>query len=508
MILRTLTQTLNWLSNRRRVVGLVAIFAFLFVVFLYTFLLVVLTDVEPIGHLNTGDSNNLVSGTHVALDCLRAGRFSECGPSVGPYPLLQYIPAALLVELGFSDDVILGALGTISFLGLIGLLLAVLAAFRDRPKAAALLILMLLPTSLMYQSTSAFGEGLTACVVGAAVLAAMCRRTALLFGLVVIASLGKETLAPFVVLLALVCARSESDGLFPSRKLTLASVGGGLVGTAMCLAFNVFRFGTVKNVFYLDPLFRTPGVARKVEFFAAIIASPAAGVAWFWPVFALVTLLAAGVGVRRLSQRRHDLRNALPVLCVVAVMLGWCALLSFWFSPFGWEAYGPRLEVPILVGVAVSIVHIAGESVIRGIQRGRVVFTAAALSLAFGCIQFGAPWRWSDSMAQLFQTPTGPCRDSPVPVHPQVDPGLYYRCVSEMMWRRSPLVLDEVIDLSPSVAGSAWLLAVAGSFMLLSFIRSGFVRSGSELDGVSAEPLLGGRSGVEAGTISSRSVTL
>jgi hypothetical protein len=342
----------------------------------------------------------------------------------------------------------------------------------------------------MYQAASAFGEALAACLVGLAVLAAVCKRPVLLFLLVVAASLGKETLAPFVVVLTLVCARSESDGVFPSRKLSLASFGGGSVGLAICLLFNVFRFGTIRNVSYLDPILQTPGVGRKVEFFAAIIASPAAGVAWFWPVFAIIAMFAAGIGVRRLMRRPADLRNALPVLAVIAVMLAWFAILSFWFAPFGWEAYGPRLQVPILIGVAIAIVHLAGDSLINFIQRQRIALAAVAISLAFGCIQFGAPWRWSQSMAQLFGTPTGPCRESSVPVHPRVDPDLYYRCVSEMMWRRSPIVLDEVIDLSPSVAGSAWLLAVVGSFMLLWYIGSS--------DG----------SGVRAGTISSRSVTL
>ncbi|MBI4882566.1 MAG: hypothetical protein HY826_00765 [Actinobacteria bacterium] len=469
----TCRSVFNWLSTRRREVGLIAIFAFLLVVFFYTFLLVVFTDTRPIGHLNTGDSNNLVSGTRVALDCLRAGHVFDCGPSVGPYPLLQYLPSAVLVELGLSDDQILGVLGTISFLAVLLLLLATLAVFRTRPKVATLLILMLLPTSLMYQSTSAFGEALTASLVGAAVLAAISRRPLLLFALVVAASLGKETLAPFVVLLALVCARSASDGLLPSRKLTIAAAGGGLAGIAICLAFNVFRFGTVRNVAYLDPILRTPGVGRKAEFFAGIVASPAAGVVWYWPVLALVTSFGAARGIRQLTQRPHDLRNGLPVLSVLGVMLGWFALLSLWFAPFGWEAYGPRLAVPVLVGGAVAIAHVAGESVIEFIARRRLALAAVGSSLAVGCIQFGAPWRWSNSMAQLFGTPTGPCSESPVAVHPAVDADLYYRCVSEMMWRRSPLVVDEVIDFSASVAGSAWLLAVAGSFMLLWFVGSG-----------------------------------
>lgn len=462
-----------WTAQRRRVLGLAALGTYLLVVFLYVFVLVVASDTHPIGHLNTGDSNNLVSGAHVALDCLRNSTFTECGPAVGPYPLLQYVPAVTLIQFGFSDDHILGALATLSFVALIALLIAAVFVFRERPKVAVLTVLMLVPSSLLYQSTSAFGEGLTACLVGGAVLAAARRRPWLVFALVSVAALGKETLAPFVVVLVLICARSSRDGWLPARKLTLAAVGGGALGTVVSLLFNVFRFGTIRNTSYLVDAYRTPGVGRKLEFFAGIIASPSAGVMWFWPFLALVTVVGGAIGVHRLTRSRRDVRGALPVLGVAGVMLAWFAALSFWFSPFGWEAYGPRLEVPVLVGCAVAIAHIAGDSIVRIIEQRTIGLIAAAIALGFGCLQLAAPWRWSDAMTQLFRTPTGACLESPVPVHPSVDADLYYRCVSEMLWRRTPVVFDELL-VSPltSVAGLAAVAGAVGVALLLWDLRS------------------------------------
>lgn len=463
----------EWVAQRRRPLALAAIGAYLFIVFLYVFVLVVTGDTRPIGHLNTGDSNNLVSGTHIALECLRDGRFTDCGPTVGPYPLLQYVPAAALIQIGFSDDYVLGALGTLSFVALVALLVSALFVFRSRPKVAALLFLMLLPTSLMYQATSAFGEGLTSCLVGGAVLAAASRRPWLLFVLVAVAALGKETLAPFVVLLALICARSPADGWLPSRRLTLAAVGGGALGTVLSLTFNVFRFGTVRNESYLVDAYRTPGVARKIEFFGGIIASPASGVAWFWPFLTVISVVGVALGVRRISRGRGGLRHALPILAVVAVLLAWFAALSFWFSPFGWEAYGPRLEVPLLVGCAVAIAHVAGDSIVRVIRQRLVALVAAAFALGFGFLQLTAPWRWADAMTQLFRTPTGACLESPAAVHPSVDPDLYYRCISEMMWRRSPVVFDELLaNPLTTVAGFAAVLGAIGLALMLWDIRA------------------------------------
>src|ERR1700722_6768383 len=58
------------------------------------------------GDLLTGDSQKVVRGVHLAFSCLGHGHLTKCGTvaegpkSVGPFPLLQYLPAAVLVAAG------------------------------------------------------------------------------------------------------------------------------------------------------------------------------------------------------------------------------------------------------------------------------------------------------------------------------------------------------------------------------------------------------------------------
>ena len=180
------------------------------------------------------------------------------------------------------------------------MLTAIVAVFRARPRLAALLVVSLMGSSLLYQSTSAFGEALAASVIVGAVLAGIRRRPLAIFVLVQLASLGKETLAPFVVLLVLACARTPDDGLLPAKRLTAAAIAGGAAGLILNAAFNVFRFGSIRNLLYFDPPLHTAGVSRKIEFFAALFASPSAGVLWFWPLVCVIVLGGTAIGIRRL----------------------------------------------------------------------------------------------------------------------------------------------------------------------------------------------------------------
>ena len=336
-------------------------------------------DARRLGHLATGDSNNLVNGTRVALRCLGDGDVVGCGHLAGsvqtevfPYPLLQYLPSALFLWLRDSDGRVLAALGATSLIAFSIALLVVLASFRDRPRLGALLVLTLIGSSAVYHSTSAFGEGLTASLVVVAVCAGVRRHPTAIFLFVLAASLGKETLGPFVVALVLICARSPGDALLPSRRVTVAAVTAGVSAIALNTTFNVFRFGSVRNLLYLDSPFHTPGVGRKLEFFSAIFASPSSGVLWFWPVFSALAVTGTAIGVHRLLSRRDEPRTYLPVLSVTGVMLLWFAGLSAWYSPFGWIAYGPRLEVPLLGGLAVAYVQTVGDAIVLGVRRFRV----------------------------------------------------------------------------------------------------------------------------------------
>ena len=82
-------------------------------------------------------------------------------------------------------------------------------------------------------------------------------------------------------------------------------------------------------------------------------------------------------------------------------MLLWFGGLSAWYSPFGWIAYGPRLEVPLLGGLAVAYVHTVGESIVRIAQHSRLARVLGYAVVLAGSLQFFAPWRYTDVIGQL-----------------------------------------------------------------------------------------------------------
>ncbi len=455
-------------AMRRRVVGLAL---------LGLYLLVVLLDARRIGHLTTGDTNNLVNGTFRALECLSQGKFVECGyfegtirTTVHPFPLLQYLVAAPLVAFGLQDAATVRWLGLVSWFAVAGVVATVIATFRTRPRLAALVLVSILASSYMYQATSAFGEALSAAVVVGAICAAIRRRPGEIFLLVLLASLGKETLAPFVVVLVLVCARSDEDRWLPRKQLTIAAVSAGAVAMLINSAFNIFRYGSIGNRLYLDPSLRTPGLARKLDFAAAILVSPTGGILWYWPVFSLLAIVATGIGLRRLVRSPHAVRSHGPVLVVSLVTLGWLVSVSAWYTPFGWIAYGPRLQVPLLGGLAVAFAHLVGDGIVSALQRSRRAVCIAATAIAVGAIQFGAPWRWPTAIEHLV-APNGAC-----PMFGEsnlmANPGQFYDCTDALLWRVHPFILGDIVDLSPTIGGSAWLLGLAGSLYLLRYVSA------------------------------------
>ena len=290
-----------------------------------------------------------------------------------------------------------------------------------------------------------------------AVCSAVRRHRGAVLTLVLLASLGKETIAPFVVALVLICARSEDDALLPPKRFTITAVAAGITAVAINAAFNVFRFGSVRNLLYLDPSFQTPGVVRKLDFLSAIFASPASGVLWYWPLFSVLALSATAIGIHELCSRREKPRDYLPVLSVTGVMLVWFAGLSAWFSPFGGSPSVRVSRYPCWWAHRCLCLH--------GRRRDYYASAAVATSAAFGC--GAASGRIDSVLCSLELVPgilqliagRGSCPDmTRLDIHGNTDQ--FYRCAHQFMWRIRPSVFDDVIQLglawSTSVGSSEW----------------------------------------------------
>lgn len=399
-----------------------------------------------------GDSAGLVQGARAAVDCLGDGTLFRCGYPTPPgrpitetfaFPLLQYLPTAALIVVGFDDDAVLWGLVVVSFLAFLATLALVDRAGRRMPSSTGpLLVAATLLSPLLFYAVSPFGEMLAASLVLAAVVAAIDRRPWATAVLVAAACLGKETMFPFVAVLALVAARDEHDRWLPPRRLTTAVLGGALGGVLTTMAFNLFRFGTPRNLVYLRPEMRTDGLDNTANFLAAVWAAPAGGIVWFWPaaVVALAAIGAAGMALAIRGRDRDGWRSAAGPLAVVLVVIVFTVGLATWFGPLGWIAWGPRLALPLLPGALVAGAW-AARSVLGRWTDAVLRPLPAALLVALGLVVVGWPhlgvaWTQEEAIgATLGPTPGCPELTG---LRVQSDAEQYFRCLRQAMWRLQP----------------------------------------------------------------------
>ncbi len=321
-----------------------------------------------------GDTSRVVVGAQNVVNCVRHGVFTHCNTwaadhtvahsGVGPWPLLQFIPAVAMRSLGLSHDATLRVLivgNNLALWALFGLVWITLR--RTGAKAwAAPMVVALLASPLLWYGTAAFGEGLAAAVVVAAIAAVLMRRRPVLVGaLVAFAGMTKETNVLFVVALAVTCvlahrARRPEDRE-ASRPLLLAVVVGTIGGAAADAAFNIFRFGSVRNTIYLQSYERSPNAAVVARAFAGQWVAPNGGLLWFWPcALAVVGITVAGA-IWTLRRSTWNWSTVAPIVVAAGLVVDALAL-AMWYSPFGWLAWGPLPDAPASPGNASDLVRL------------------------------------------------------------------------------------------------------------------------------------------------------
>jgi hypothetical protein len=449
---------------------------------LVLFVLLLWFNAAPLGNIHTGDTDNLVVGTRRALACLGAGTWSECGLHKGapvsevfPYPALQYIPAAAFVASGRSDAAVVEALARLNIIAFAATIALCAWTFSssERRASRALAIIAVIASTAVYHSTAGFGEMLAATVVVAAVGACIKRRPLLILVTVALSAIAKDTLLPFVATLGFLCAR-EPGRWTPPRRVVVALCVGAIAGAALIAGFNQFRFGQAMNTFYLQPLFRTPGLGRILIFLAAGWLSPSAGLLFYWPIATVSIFLCTALAVVNLLRQPARLESWAPGLAVALLAVGFTAGLAAWFSPYGWIAYGPRLAVPLIPGLVIAALHLAGaplEAFVRRLLRPAAgLAIVAALIVAAGWPQFGSAWSYGPAIQDLI------AGDSTCPhmmdTTIEKDPALYYTCTEHRMWRLHALPIDEAASEGGSVALIGRLLLATATITLLAAVRT------------------------------------
>jgi hypothetical protein len=426
-----------------------------------------------------GDTPFVLDGTNAFTDCLSRHDFVACGfthelnvwglmSPIGDWPLLQHIPDLIATSLGIQghpDRVrILVVLNVAALVAAVVLAWVVLSRRGQRPWFWGFLLIALSGPFLAYPSIT-WGETLAAgvlvCFVAAALLQA---HPAVVLVAAAAASLTKETAYPFVAatgLLALVLARRQTGR--PIRPQVIGGAAGLALGIVLASLFNVVRFGSVLNTNYLQSELHTPGVARKVEYFVALLVSPSGGIVFAWLTASSLLLVAC---VWPLVLRgKVDRRPALVFVVTVVFLL---AGLAAWWTPFGWGAWGPRLTLPWVLPLVLLAVVAYGDllsSLARKLlARPWRVAVVAVVVIAFALPHVGYMWR-PKSMDEFFTDTTGPCAGSFA-----IGSAQHYACQHDRLWFRRPVLLYGLRGLG-TVGGAATAfvvaVALAGSLVLL-----------------------------------------
>jgi len=340
----------------------------------------------------SGDDQALLKGLTHAFACLADSPIKlPCGVEVVHFPIFQYLVATPFKIIGLSDASIIQIFAGMS---VAWTLIAGAAFWRAGYISAAqrgghLSLLVLLSGYLLFYMTSSFNEAASFALMALLVLSVIDQWRIIFVCLIAFAcTLTKEIAFPFVLYFMFLAFMAREIKLDPTvtllrriaqflvqYKFVMASV---LAGIAINISFNYFRFGTYKNLSLLAPDLFTPW-EYVPEFFVDLFISPAGGLIFIW--LSLCVLLIAPL--------MFLIRNRLEMLIMGAAILGLIgANLGFarWWSSFGWNAWGPRLTLPVLGAIAILAVYIVIPYVIEYFQRvrtkkwGYIIFILIAVS--------------------------------------------------------------------------------------------------------------------------------
>jgi hypothetical protein len=412
-----------------------------------------------------GDTAPLMAGTEILGRCLARGDLFLCAQAtpIGPYPLLQYVPD-LVADAGaeLSEGGRIRVLATLSGAGVAVAVGAGWTALRSVGCAEwrwLFLVAAVCGPALAYGSTT-WGEMLATGLVTLVVAAALVPAAPIVVGLAAFgAGLTKETGYPFVIalgLLALVLAHRRTGR---SIRLHVVGLAGGVaLALALNSAFNLLRFGTPRNAYYLDPALRTATVGRFLELVAGLVVSPNGGILFFWPTACLLVGVVLSVPLALAWRGATTWRAAWPSLVLLAIVGAIVAGLAAWWSPFGWWAWGPRLSLPWVLPIVLLSLGAFGTQATAIVARS--LRSPAGLALAVtACVSFAAPhagllWAPGTVGDFFFFDQTAVCPGGGPPPTPA-----YYACLHEEMWLRHPIWLDSLSGLATG-AGAATVVAV------------------------------------------------
>ena len=437
-----------------------------------------------------GDTPFVLDGSNAFITCLSHHDHNACGYTgklnywglmspIGDWPLLQHVPDLIAVELGVNGHPdrtrILATLSVVGVIVSVGLGWKVLTRFGRAPWFWGLMFVVLSGPILSYARTTQ-GEMLAMGLLVGLVAASLLQAPPAVVAIAAFAACWtKETAYPFVAalgLLGLVLSRRRTGR--PMGRHIVWGAAGMAVGIVIASLFNIVRFGSVVNKNYLASQLHTPGIARKLEYAAAVLVSPSGGMFVFWPAASVLVLAVCLLPFVHRSRLELDVRPAVVLIAViVALTLGFAS----WWTPFGWAGWGPRLALPwvlpvLLIGL-VAYGERLGALALRVLVPSWRLVAVWAVVLVLTLPAVGYMWR-PETIGAFFM------HRKPVCVQPwRGAVAKWHACQSGQMWSDRPMPLYALSGLDSAGAVSTSIAVATGLLGCLILLR-GELRLASE----------------------------
>jgi hypothetical protein len=428
-----------------------------------------------------GDTPFVLDGTNAFLTCLQNGVYHACGftgqlnywglmSGIGWWPLLQHIPDMAAIGLGADGHAartrVLATLSVVGVVASVGLAWLVLKRTGQRAWFWGFLFLALSGPILAYGRQTT-GEMLAMGLLVALVAATVLRAPPPVVALAALgACLTKETSYPFVAalgLLGLVLARRR-DGRPILRHAVWGAAGMAVAITAASL-FNEVRFGSVLNTNYLDSKLQTPGLVYLVDYAAAVMWSPSGGLFLSWPLASVLLVVACVLPLVVAPFRSAYARPAIVLLCVIVVLdIGFAG----WWTPFGWTAYGPRLQLPWVLPLVLLALVAYGDALGRVTRRllSRPWRVALVFGVALVCVLPHIGYMWKpESLLGYWAQENPPCN---APWRSGLS--TWHACQTRLLWVHRPMPTYTLAGLGTfggAVTAVIVALGLGGSLVLL-----------------------------------------
>ena len=438
-----------------------------------TLFLVTLLAIER-ATIRSGDTEIMANASVELVKCAQNETWSNCAGAAGaPFGLLQFAPALFLAWKGMSPTDIVLSLGLLSLIAFFSTCIVIMRLKSINLVSRTFVCLMLISGPLIGYAPASFGESLAVFVWVCFVISLLFGHWTTVFAFSLIAVTWREsailTIAPIGCSLLL---HRYYVGEKIKWKEFFAFVSGIFTGFGCVCLLNIWRYGTWKNVGYLNPEFRTPGLALPLRVFGSLWFSPSGGVLVIWFLAALVSVVVP-ILVISSSDKLFSVKNISPML-ILLVPLGQSLLLSKWFSPFGWISWGPRTMIPT-IAISSFACCLAYPYALAKLTRLYILIPLVTLSLISLGASLGYLNRPSEVMAD-FLTPNTSCPTMPVL---QLDRDYYFRCLEAGIWNVDHSMLSAGWRGISGVSISVAFALYAACYLLLILSRKDFEQEAS-----------------------------